>query len=200
MSQSPPTPRPQGRRPGGADTRGEILEAARAVFTESGYGKATIRAIARAAGVDPALVYHYFDNKPSLFAATLELPFDPRSVSTEASSGGGGGARIIAGFLRRWDEADGPPGQALRTVIEAIASSEEAATSVREFLAERVWGEPGAGEDSERFYRFVSLVSAQLVGVAWARYLLRVEPLASATPEQIGEWVGPIIDRLRTGG
>ena len=189
--------RPSGSRSDRGDTRGDILEAARAVFNEVGYGKATIRAIARAADVDPALVYHYFDGKPTLFAATLQMPFDPRRVREQAHAAGGTGAQIMAGFLEWWDEAEGPPGQAMRTVVEALASSEQTATAVREFLTDRVWGTPPLGADPAEWYRRRSLVTAQMMGVAWVRYLLRAEPLASATPEEIGAWVGPSIDRYR---
>src|SRR5690606_9280435 len=69
-----------GRRPGSADTRGEILAAARKVFAEKGFDKATIRGIAREAGVDPALVHHYFDTKDGVFVAAMRLPADPAKV------------------------------------------------------------------------------------------------------------------------
>ena len=67
-----------GRRPGNADTRGEIVEAAKRVFAAKGYDGASLRAVAREAQVDPALVHHYFDGKASLFVAAMALPFDPR--------------------------------------------------------------------------------------------------------------------------
>ena len=76
-----------GRRPGNADTRGEIVEAAKRVFAAKGYDGASLRAVAREAGVDPALVHHYFDGKASLFVAAMALPFDPRAVQKHEQSG-----------------------------------------------------------------------------------------------------------------
>src|ERR1700724_3556290 len=130
-------PRP-GRRGGDADTRGTIIEAARAEFLESGYNEATIRAIARRAEVDPALIYHFFTDKPTLYAATLNLPVDPRRIQNEVraadavdggprggGSGGGesqqgagspgaqagmsAGATLVERFLSQWETGPGPP-------------------------------------------------------------------------------------------
>src|SRR5260370_34221333 len=75
-----------GRRPGNADTRGEIIEAAKRVFAAKGYDGASLRAVAREAQVDPALVHHYFDGKASLFVAAMALPFDPRIVQDSSAS------------------------------------------------------------------------------------------------------------------
>ena len=88
-----------GRRPGGADTRAEIVEAARAEFGERGYTAATVRQVARRAHVDPALVYHYFADKAGLFVACLDLPADPRAVQTQARGGDLDGVRIVDRFL-----------------------------------------------------------------------------------------------------
>src|ERR1700759_1798844 len=131
---------PAGRRPGtDHDTRGEILQAARRGFVASGFARATIRSIARAAGVDPALVYHYFGDKARLFAATLELPFDPREVGETAMPGDApfDGTALAREFLGRFEH--GPaPGAAFLAVVQAAASSPEAARAIREFLAARI--------------------------------------------------------------
>ncbi|HEX2418275.1 MAG TPA: helix-turn-helix domain-containing protein, partial [Micromonosporaceae bacterium] len=76
-----------GRRPGKPDTRQMILAAARDVFAEWGYDRASIRGIAAQAGVDPALVHHYFGNKDSLFQAAIQSPIDPGELLTEALTG-----------------------------------------------------------------------------------------------------------------
>ena len=86
-----------GRRPGNADTRGEIVEAAKRVFAAKGYDGASLRAVAREAQVDPALVHHYFDGKASLFVAAMALPFDPRSRP------GAGACRPVVDLERRHD-------------------------------------------------------------------------------------------------
>src|SRR5580700_9284418 len=95
-----------GRRPGNADTRGEIVEAATRVFAAKGYDGTSLRAVAREAGVDPALVHHYFDGKASLFVAAMALPFDPRTVKEHAGSPEYSGARTIEAFLSMWDRAE----------------------------------------------------------------------------------------------
>src|SRR5271166_5335587 len=103
-----------GRRPGSPATRSEILDAARGVFVEDGYDRASVRAIARRAGVDPALVYHYFDGKPALFVELLDLARDPREVMEAAVTGPCRGARIVAGFLQAWEMGDPMPGARFR--------------------------------------------------------------------------------------
>ena len=102
---------PGGRRPGKGDTRGEIIEAAQRVFADKGYDEASLRAVAREAGVDPALVHHYFDGKAALFMAAMSLPFDPRPVqgaaNADAASAVLGRGRPVEGFLTMWDQAEG---------------------------------------------------------------------------------------------
>ena len=99
---------PRGRRPGGPDTRAAILSAARELFAASGFGGTTIRAIAAAAGVDPALVHHYFGTKDDLFVAALELPVDPRKVLAPVIAEGPDGAaeRMLRVFLSVWDDPE----------------------------------------------------------------------------------------------
>ncbi len=87
-----------GRRPGNADTRGEIIEAAKRVFAAKGYDGASLRAVAREAEVDPALVHHYFDGKASLFVAAMALPFDPRTVQDGHSAA----TRFVVELPERW--------------------------------------------------------------------------------------------------
>jgi len=193
-----------GRRPGNQDTRAAIVQAARAAFIEKGYQAASIRGIARDAGVDPSLVHHYFDGKAALFVAALDLPADPRDIKdrVQASTMGDGdgpvGGRRIAGsvlvelFLGQW-EVDDPPGSRFRAMAQAMSSSPAVADAVRQFLAERVWSRI-TNEDPRR----TALVSAQLVGLAWGRYILRTEPLASAPLGEIGRLAGPTIDRYMT--
>jgi len=195
-----------GRRPGNQDTRSAIVQAARAAFIEKGYQAASIRGIARDAGVDPSLVHHYFDGKAALFVAALDLPADPRDIKDQvgaataagSSSPVGDGPVGIAGsvlvelFLGQW-EVDDPPGSRFRALAQAVSSSPAVADAVRQFLADRVWSLL-ANEDPRRS----ALVSAQLVGLAWGRYILRTEPLASAPLGEIGRLAGPVLDRYMT--
>jgi AcrR family transcriptional regulator len=190
---------PAGRRPGGADTRAQILEAARAEFGEHGYTAATVRQVARRARVDPALVYHYFADKAGLFVACLNLPADPGDVQIQARAGGGlDGARIVERFLAQWEEGEAEPGKPFVTLTQAVSSSPEVARAVREFVTERVWARvPASG--SEVAARTTALVSSQLLGAAWARYVIRMEPFASASRSEVAAWIGPTIEAYITG-
>jgi len=189
---------PAGRRAGGSDTRAEILEAARAEFGERGYTAATIRQVARRADVDPALVYHYFADKPGLFVACMDLPADPRRVQTQARTDELDGARIVERFLAQWEEGSADPGKSFVTLTQAVSSAPEVARAVREFLAERVWTNRPTG-DNELAARTTALVSSQLLGAAWARYVIRMEPFASATRSQVAAWIGPTVEAYITG-
>src|SRR5579859_5827900 len=98
-----------GRRPGRRDTRADILAAAREAFIEEGYERPSLRSIARRAGVDPALVHHYFDGKPDLYAQALQMGRDLRDVvmemgRLEAERGGCTGADLVEAFLRFWEQ------------------------------------------------------------------------------------------------
>jgi AcrR family transcriptional regulator len=189
---------PAGRRPGGPGTRSKILETARAEFAEHGYVAATIRGVARRAGVDPALVYHYFGDKAGLFVACLDLPADPRVIQLQAREGGLDGARIAERFLAQWEQGAAEPGGSFVTLTQAVSSAPEVARAVREFLTERVWSRVPAG-NGEAAARTTALVSSTLLGAAWARYVIRIEPFASATRAEVAAWIGPTIEAYITG-
>jgi AcrR family transcriptional regulator len=187
-----------GRRPGHADTRREIVEAAQHVFAENGYDGASLRAIARAAKVDPALVHHYFDGKADLFVTAMALPFDPRTVQEGHASpdrSRHSGVAAVQGFLTMWDNAEGS-GSSFAACVGAMAASRQVADAMREFVNERVWRHlRNEIEDEALAERRVALMSSQLMGLAFARYILRVPPLSTATPKEIARWVGPTLDR-----
>jgi AcrR family transcriptional regulator len=185
-----------GRRPGNADTRGEIIEAAKRVFAARGYDGTSLRAVAREAGVDPALVHHYFEGKASLFVAAMALPFDPRQVRQPADAPEYSGARTIESFLTMWDKAEGS-GSSFGSCVAAMAASPRVADAMREFVNERVWSvrPPLEGEGAGLHGRRMAMVSSQLMGLAFTRYILRVPPLSTASPKQIARWVGPTLDR-----
>jgi AcrR family transcriptional regulator len=190
-------PRP-GRRQGGPRTRETIVDAARAEFLERGYAATTIRSVARRAEVDPALVYHYFTDKATLYGATVSLPADPRQilddVRTDATSIG---VRLVEGFLTQWETGPGQPGQSFVNQVQAMSSSPEAARGLREFLVDRVWGQLADGDEAAR-WRTVA-VSSELVGLAWNRYIVRMEPVASASVREVAQQVGPALERLMFG-
>jgi hypothetical protein len=142
------------------------------------------------------LVHHYFDGKASLFVAAMSMPFDPRDVSHAVSRGGPKGAQVVQGFLTMWDRAE-DTGSSFASCTSAMAASRSVADAVREFVTERVWSRgPGVDcQSDQETERRRSLVSSQLMGLAFTRYIMRVPPISTATPSQIGAWVGPTLDR-----
>ncbi len=188
------------------DTRGEIVEAAKRVFAAKGYDGASLRAVAREADVDPALVHHYFDGKASLFVAAMALPFDPRTIQEHerpaaiAAPGTSAGVIVITGFLTMWDHAEGT-GSSFAACVSGMASSTSVADAMREFVAERVWNNIpiNEGEDEVLARQRQALVSSQLMGLAFTRYILRVPPISTATPAEIASWAGPTLDRYMIG-
>ncbi|GIU92771.1 MAG: TetR family transcriptional regulator [Acidimicrobiia bacterium] len=183
---------PRGRRPGRSDTRERILAAARRVFGEVGYERATIRRIAGAAGVDPALVHHYFGPKADLYAAAISLPVSPREVAKAIADPGleGIGERVTRLFFGIWErpEARRPLLAMLRGALEGEDTGVEA---FRQFLEEELLGRVAPLLDSPDRYLRVSLAAAHLVGVAVARYVVRLGPIASADLEELVELVAP---------
>lgn len=192
--------RRSGRRPGNPDTREAILAAAREAFAERGFDGASIRAIATSAGVDPALVHHYFGTKEQLFQATIDIPFDPRELLPQIAAGGvdGAGERLVATFLRIWDSPAGTAGAAL---MRSAVNNEWTARLLREFVVTQILRRAAGllDLDPAQAPLRTSLVASQLVGLAMARYILRLEPLASAPAEQVVAAVGPTVQRYFTG-
>lgn len=194
-----PGSRRSGRRPGESGTREAILVAARESFAALGYGGTTIRAVARTAGVDPALVHHFFGSKDALFAAALELPVDPGVVVPRLLAGGpdGLGERLVRTFLEIWDAT---PGQGpMLALLRSAVEHEQAAARLREFLTEIVLGplvrSTGRGDADLR----AALVATQMVGLAVTRYVLRIEPVASAPPAVLAPAIGAAVDRYLSG-
>ncbi len=187
-----------GRRPGNADTRAEIVAAAHACFAEDGFEGVSLRAVARRAGVDPALVHHYFDGKAELFMAVMHIGRDPGEIFEEVHTATRKGDALVRAFLREWEPGAAGPSPFVSTV-QAVCSSPGAGRALREFLTERVWERARADGTASGARLRQSLVTSQLWGVAMARYILRIEPLASASLDEIGEWVGPLLQRAIDG-
>lgn len=177
-----------------------MLAAAREAFAEKGFDGATIRGIATAAGVDPALVHHYFGTKDALFLAAVEAPADPADLLPEVLAGGpdGLGERILQMFLRVWD---GPIQSAGLALVRSAVANEWTARLLREFLVTRVIRRVVGTLDlppEEREARG-ALVASQLVGLIMARYVLRLEPMASASRESLVAALAPTLQRYLTG-
>jgi AcrR family transcriptional regulator len=192
-------PRRRGRRPGGTDTRAALIEAARAVFTEQGYDGATVRTIAGRAGVDAAMVNHWFGGKEGLFAeAVLKLPFSPKVLVERLLDGGVDdiGERIVRTFLTTWDTTGGGVFTAL---MRSITSHEQAAHVLRDFLVKHIVGRilSEIGPDNQEFRAM--LVASHLVGMGMIRYVAQFEPLASTDIDTMVAAVAPTVQRYITG-
>ncbi|TME07665.1 MAG: TetR/AcrR family transcriptional regulator [Chloroflexi bacterium] len=186
-----------GRRPGPARTRERILGAARTQFGREGYDKATLREIAAGAGVDPALIPHYFGSKEGVFLAAVEFPVDPALFIPRLLEPGveGLGERLVTFFLETWDS---PAGSSLLALIRSVVSSDLAAELLREFVTREVLGRLAVAIQLDQPQLRASLVATQLVGLAMLRYVIKVEALKSASREELAGWIGPSIQRYLT--
>jgi AcrR family transcriptional regulator len=192
-------PRRRGRRPAGEDRRGDILAAAREEFARRGFDGTTLRGIARAAGVDARLVHHYFDGKDAVFTAAFEIPVRPQDVVEPVVAPGpdGIGERLIRLFLSVWDS---PPGrQRIVALLSASLTSDAAARMLREFITREVFARIVARLRSDEPELRASLAASQMMGLVVARYVVRIEPLASLEPDEVVEVVGPTLQAYLTG-
>jgi len=192
--------RPRGRRARGEDTREAILEAARAEFLERGYTAASVRSIARRAGVDPALVRYWFDDgKAGLFAASLmDAGINPARIAEAVSAGPleSMGPRLVAAVLAVW-EVPGARGT-MQLLLRSVASGFDFPASLRQYLMTEVFARvrpavPGPDADLR-----VNLAMSHVVGLMVARYLVGLEPLASTPAADVVAQVGPVIQRYFT--
>lgn len=184
-----------GRRPGESSARADILEAARAAFAEHGYDRATIRDIAARASVDPALVMHYFGSKEALFTEALELPIRPSEVLARGMAAGRDqlGSTIVRTFLESWDAPE--TRVRLMAMLRSALTNEAAMGMIRDFLVREVFSPvtEALGVSDAQFR--ATLVGSQLVGLSVLRYIGRIEPLASASVDDLVAAVGPTVQR-----
>jgi len=188
-----------GRRPGSVDTRGRILDAARSSFGERGFEGTTIRGVAARAGVDPALIHHYFGSKQRLFVAAMEFPVDfaamvPRLVAGPRE---GIGERLVRFVFETWETPTVRP--LIVGLVRSATTDPVAATMLRELLAAGPLLALTHAIDRPDARLRASLVGTQLIGLALARYVVAVEPLASAPIDDLVRAVGPTIQRYLTG-
>lgn len=188
-----------GRWRTGQQNRQRIIDAARERFMRDGYEGATVRAIAADAGVDVAMVYYFFDSKEGLFTASaLTGPEHPlHQLATLLDEGTEQiGPRLVRRFLEHWDE--GAVYEPLLTLWRSAAIQPQARKVLHDSLAgpiaERVAAEFGVADAELR----VELVASHLAGLAFARYQLKIEPIASATIEDLAVWLGPTVQRYLT--
>lgn len=184
----------------GPGARERILEAARAEFAQRGYDKTSVRGIAKSAGVDAALVHHYFGTKDEVFEAAVEMTLEPVQLVPAVVGAGtsldGVGERMARYFIEVWEN---PATRAqLLALFRSALTHEAAAKVLRTFVLRRVLERVAADLDVPDPRFRVELAASHLVGVAVLRYVLKVEPLASTDPEQIITMVAPTLQRYLT--
>ncbi|OPC82340.1 hypothetical protein B4N89_16615 [Embleya scabrispora] len=191
--------RPPGRRGDASQTRTGILEAARTEFAARGYAGASVRAIARGAGVDPALVHHYFGSKDRVFIAAMDLPLDPETLVGTVFAHGveEAGGRLAESFVALWEHPD--TGTRLLAILRTVVLEGGSNPAFREFvgaeltarLAERIGGPDAALR--------ANLCVSQILGVALTRYVVCLEPIASTPGAELVRRLGPILQRHLNG-
>lgn len=157
-----------------------------------------MRAIAAEAGVDAALITHFFGSKANLLGAAIEWPFDPDRELPRILEAGADrvGERLVALFVRTWDrERSRHP---VITLLRAATTEPTAADLLANFMRTRLFGPLLAELGSDQPELRANLLAAQLGGLGLARYILRFEPLASAKPRDVIRWIAPTIQRYLT--
>ncbi|MGW0563434.1 TetR/AcrR family transcriptional regulator [Streptomyces sp. NPDC003016] len=199
-----PEPRRRGRprrspEDAGPGARERILQSARDEFSERGYDKTSMRGIAKAAGVDAALVHHYFGTKDDVFAAAIEMSFEPALVIPAVLGQGGTdgiGERLARYFIGVWEN---PATRApLLAVVRSALTNETAAKVLRTFVLRRLLERVAAELDVPDPTFRAELAASHMVGIAILRYVIKAEPLASADPERIIAMVAPTLQRYLT--
>ena len=196
-----------GRRPGrpraaaarGPATRDRIVEAARAAFAEHGFDGATVRTIATRAGVDPALVHHYFGTKQRLFMTAMQFPVDVAQILPTVEPGPRGeiGERLVRHLAGVWDRPEVL--SVITGIVRSAATDDAAAGMLRSFLIDGPVAVVGGALQVRDGPLRATLAGSQLIGLVLARYVIRVEPLASLSADRLAALVGPSITRYLTG-
>jgi AcrR family transcriptional regulator len=189
-----------GRRPGPNTTRHNILDVARRQFARRGYAATSLRAIATESGVDPGVVMHFFGSKNGLFQAAVGWPFDPAPFAAELAEDSleGLAARLARAFLALWDA---PATRApLLAVFRSAMTQDTAAALLREFLAHELYARIAGLMDDPHADLRANLAGAHLIGVAVLRYVLRVEPIASADTDTLVALLTPALTGYLTVG
>jgi AcrR family transcriptional regulator len=181
------------------DNRQRILTTARELFSESGFERTTMRAIGRRAGVDPALIHHYFGTKSDLLVAALRPEVNVAAVFDGiADTDSSVGREFVHRVIDFWER---DPQQRARAValLRVAVTHEQIADRLREFIrgvAIAALGEFVATDDSDRR---VAMVMSQMLGLILARYVMKVPGIADASATELSRWVGPTIDNYLSG-
>lgn len=188
-----------GRRVGESGTKEAILSAARNAFSESGYDAATMRSIAASAGVDPALLHHYFGTKEQLFIASMRFPLDPGAVVGTLAAGPPDeiGDRLVRLALSIWDNPESA--RPILAIVRSAVTNDKAAAMLREFISSVMFQRLVSTLDVDHARLRANLVASQIFGLLVARYIIKIEPLATADHDTIAAAVGPTLQRYLVG-
>ncbi|HEY0374615.1 MAG TPA: TetR family transcriptional regulator [Amnibacterium sp.] len=199
MDADPAPPRRGRRRAGEADARAAIVRAAAEEFASAGYDGVSLRAVARSAGVDPALVHHYFADKPDLFAAALDLPIRPDRIVAELLAGPHDalGTSIVRTLVTRF--AEPTTRTAVLALLRTAMGHEFAGRMLRQFLLRELLQRVTAGLGLADGERRAAFAASQLMGLMVARYGIRIGPLAEATDDEVVATIGPVVQWYLTG-
>lgn len=190
----------RGRRSGSDGSREAILIAARKLFAEQGFDGTSLRQVAREASVDPAMVHHFFKGKDQLFASSVELPVDPEQVlsGVESLDPSARAEAVVKAVLHLWE---GPAQHGLVAFVRGTIGSKAKTALLREMVSRTVLSRIATGlpgSEPEAKLRG-NLVASQMIGLMLARYVVRLEPLASAGEDEVVRLVAPTIQRYLTG-
>ncbi|OBF27808.1 TetR family transcriptional regulator [Mycobacterium sp. ACS1612] len=174
-----------------AETKEVILAAARQRFAESGYERATIRAIAADANIDPSMVMRYFGNKDQLFAAAAD--FDLQLPDFATAEHDQLGPQLVGYFMDRWERDE-----ALVVLLRSSTTNAEAAQRMQEIFAGQLL--PAITKiNADDAPRRTGLIATQMLGLALCRYVLRLPPVTAMSHDEVVAWLGPTIQRYLTG-
>ena len=191
----------RGRRPlGSPDARRAVLDAARELFAERGFERTTMRAVAARAGVDPALIYHYFGDKDGLLFAALQPPEDAATVFAGLAGAAAGrtGEELVRRLVRLWEDRPEVREQ-MAAILRTGLSHDHAGRLLRDILSSFILAALGDVLADDRRELRAALIGSHIGGLMLARYILKVPGAAAASPEDLVQAVGPVVQHYLTG-
>ena len=190
----------RGRRPlGSPDARQAVLAAARELFAELGFERTTMRAVAARAGVDPALIYHYFGDKDGLLFAALQPPTDDATVFAGlADEADRAGEELVRRLISLWEDRPEVREQ-MAAILRTGLSHDRASRLLRDILSSFILAALGDVLAGDRRELRAALIGSQIGGLMLARYILKVPGASAASPEDLVQAVGPTVQRYLTG-
>ncbi|WP_412516451.1 TetR family transcriptional regulator [Actinomadura madurae] len=187
-----------GRWRSGAESRQRILDAARTLFRERGYGGTTVRAVAAEAGADPSMVFYFFHTKQGLFAAAIEMSAHVPTAIESIFTGDldSLGERLVRTLVDNLDASDRAP---LLTLTRSATTHDESEALLREFIEREITGRLAALVGTPDARSRAGAVNVQILGIVMARYVAKIEPIASASIDELVARFGPLVQHCLTG-